>query len=339
MVAAVFSSPCYTVDAGFLFASAVKKALAFCGIFLSGGESMERLAAAEAVQRMQNYIETNLFSPITLKQLSCAAGYSPWYCARLFKEFTGKAPFEYLRARRLSAAAMVLRDKAARVVDVAFDFVFDSHEGFTKAFSRQFGISPLRYAKEAPAIRLFLPYGVLPYYRHIHKEEENMEQKHSTVFVQVVERPKRKALVRRGIKAEGYFEYCEEVGCDVWGVLLSVKEALYEPVGMWLPSGMRKPGTSEYVQGVELPLDYDKPVPEGFELMELPPCKLMVFQGPPFDDENFGEAIGELWELMDRYDPKLYGFLWADDDGPRIQLEPQGYRGYIEARPVREVNG
>lgn len=299
---------------------------------------MEHLAAAEAVQRMQDYIEAHLDEPITLRQLARAAGYSPYHCARLFREFTGKPPFHYLRARRLTKAAMVLRDEKARVVDVAFDFVFDSHEGFTKAFSKQFGISPMRYAKETPPIRLFLSYGVLPYYRHIHKEEKSMEQKLNAIFVQVVERPQRKALIRRGVKAEGYFEYCEEVGCDVWGVLLSVKEALYEPVGMWLPEGMRKPGTSEYVQGVELPIDYDKPVPEGFELMELPPCKLMVFQGPAYDDEHFGDAIEALWEQMERYDPKLYGYAWADDDGARIQLEPQGYRGYIEARPVREVN-
>ncbi len=299
---------------------------------------MERLEAAEAVQRIQDYIETHLRDPITLKQLSLAAGYSPWHCARLFKELTGKAPFEYLRARRLSAAAMVLRDERARVLDVAFDFVFDSHEGFTKAFSKQFGIPPLRYTKDKPAIRLFLPYGALPYYRHIHKEETKMARKLDSVFVQVVERPRRKALIRRGVKAEDYFAYGEEVGCDAWGVLTSVKEALYEPVGMWLPEGMIPPGTSKYVQGVELPLDYSKPAPGSFELIELPPHKLMVFQGPPYDDENFGEAIGEVWELMDRYDPTIYGYVWADDDGPRIQLEPRGYRGYIEARPVREVN-
>ncbi len=300
---------------------------------------MDRLAVVEAVQRMQDYIETHLDEPVTLVQLARAAGYSPYHCTRLFKELTGKTPFDYLRARRLTKAAMVLRDEDTRVVDVAFDFLFDSHEGFTKAFSRQFGIAPMHYAKNAPPIRLFLPYGVLPYYRTKHKEEEpTMAQQMNTVFVQVVERPKRKALVKRGVKAEGYFEYCEEVGCDVWGVLLSVKDALYEPVGMWLPPSMRKPNTSEYVQGVELPLDYSKPVPEGFELMELPPCKMMVFHGQPYDDEKFGDAIAAIWEAMEHYDPKLYGYVWADDDGPRIQLEPQGSRGYIEARPVRELN-
>ena len=86
--------------------------------------------------------------------------------------------------------------------------------------------------------------------------------------------------------AEEYFEYCEEVGCEVWSVLTSVKEALYEPIGMWLPKHLIKPGTSMYVQGVEVPLDYSNEIPGGYELIELPPCTMMVFQGEPYEDEN-----------------------------------------------------
>lgn len=160
----------------------------------------------------------------------------------------------------------------------------------------------------------------------------------NTVFVQVVDRPTRKLILKRGIKATHYFEYCEEVGCEVWDVLSGIKEAMYEPIGMWLPENLRKPDTSVYAQGVEVPANYASEVPEGFELIDLPLCKMMVFQGQPYDDEKFQEAIGELWEVMKTYNPELYGFAWADEDGPRFQLEPQGYRGYIEARPVRQLN-
>ena len=158
-----------------------------------------------------------------------------------------------------------------------------------------------------------------------------------SVFVQVVDRPQRKVIVRFGREAREYFTYCEEVGCDVWEILSGIKEALHEPMGMWLPPNLRKEGASEYVQGVEVPLDYSGLIPEGFDIMVLPACKMMVFQGPPYDDEYFEGAISNLWELMKSYDPKLYGFAWADEDGPRFQLEPMGYRGYIEARPVRSL--
>jgi hypothetical protein len=160
----------------------------------------------------------------------------------------------------------------------------------------------------------------------------------NTVFVQVVERPARKLILKRGIKAEHYFEYCEEVGCEIWDVLSGIEDALYEPIGMWLPANLRKPGTSVYAQGVEVPLDYAGEVPEGYELTRLPACKMMVFQGQSYEDEKFEQAIGDLWDVMKNYDPKLYGFAWADEDGPRFQLAPMGYRGYIEARPVRQLN-
>ncbi len=44
----------------------------------------------EAVSRMQNYIKEHLHEIITLRNLSEIAGYSPWHCARIFKEHTGK---------------------------------------------------------------------------------------------------------------------------------------------------------------------------------------------------------------------------------------------------------
>ena len=77
---------------------------------------------------------------------------------------------------------------------------------------------------------------------------------------------------------------------------------------------------------------------DGFEMIDLPPCKMMIFQGEPFEDEDFQEAIGSLWEAMKQYNPGVHGYQCADEDGPRFQLEPNGYRGYIEGRPVREVN-
>ncbi len=289
---------------------------------------------------MQDFIERHVTDPITLHMLAKAAGYSPWHAARIFKELTGKTPFEYIRELRLSRAAEKLRDEDTRIVDVALDFVFESHEGFTRAFSKQFGMSPRDYTKNKPPLKLFMPERIRDYYLRLEKGEKIMvsKTKASTVFVQVIDRPARKLVIRRGIKAPNYFEYCDEVGCDIWKELCNVKEALYEPIGMWLPKNLVKPGTSVYAQGVEVPEDFNGKVPEGCEIIKLKPCKMMVFQGPPYEDCDFQQAIGDLWEVMKSYNPELYGFAWADEDGPRFQLEPQGYRGYIEARPVRQVN-
>ncbi|MGI2336460.1 MAG: AraC family transcriptional regulator [Dehalogenimonas sp.] len=294
----------------------------------------------KAVQLMQDCIQRHLQEPINLYMLAQAAGYSPSYSSRIFKEVIGKNPFEYIRVMRLSEAAVKLRDAEVKVIDVAFDFVFESHEGFTRAFSRQFSVNPRSYRKNKPDIRLFLPLRASDYYLKNQKGKKKMIEKSqvATIFVQVVDRPERKLILKRGKKAADYYAYCEEVGGEVWNELVEIKDALYEPIGMWLPENLVTPGTSVYAQGVEVPRAYEGPVPDGFELISLSSCQMMVFQGQPYDDSKYEEAIGSLWEVMKNYDPKIYGFDWADSDGPRFQLEPMGYRGYIEARPVRPLN-
>ncbi len=289
-----------------------------------------------AVQRMQEHIMRHHQEEIALADLAKAACYSPWQALRAFSELTGRTPFQYIREVRLSAAALLLRDTNATVLDIALSCAFGSHEGFTKAFSRRFGLQPNQYRRQTPPIPLFNYYPVSSYYKHL--ERGGVTVKSEIIFTQVIERPSRKLLLLRGIKAAEYFAYCEEVGCDVWGVLESVKGASHEPIGLWLPEKWRKPGTSEYCQGVELPLDYAGAVPDGYDLIELPPCKYMVFQGEPYDDEQFEDAVSAVMAAIDRYDPKHCGWTWAASDGPRFQLAPMGYRGYIEARPVRENN-
>ena len=215
-----------------------------------------------AVQRMLQYIDEHLCEPITLLQLAQAAWYSPWHSARMFKEATGMAPFYYLRHRRLSEAARRLHSDEVKIVDVAFDFVFASHEGFTRAFSRKFGMSPQEF-------RRIWKLHIMDWSSRRHTSlatSRNKESIMETVFVQVVNRPERKAVVRFAQKASDYFSYCEEVGCDVWDVLSGIKEALYEPVGMWMPPKLQRIGTSTYIQGVEVPLDFNQNVPKDMML-------------------------------------------------------------------------
>lgn len=301
---------------------------------------MDEAETILAVQQMQEYIDLNISAKMTLKELAVVAGYSPWHAARVFKSVIGKTPFEYIRALRLTKAALLLRDNHVKIIDVALDFVFDSHEGFIRAFSKEFGMTPSKYSQQTPPIKLFMPQKVFDTYRAFHKGGEKMGEHGNTkvVFVQVIERPARKVLIKRGKKATDYFAYCDEVGCDVWSVLSSVKEAMYEPIGMWLPRYLIKEGTSQYVQGVEVPLDYANEIPDGYELIELLPCKLMIFQGESYNDDDFMEAIDEVWSHIEKFDPAVYGYEWAPEIAPRFQLAPMGYRGYIEARPIKAIN-
>lgn len=296
----------------------------------SGGEDVN--GRVEAVQRMQDYIEAHLSEDLTMAELSGAALYSPWHAYRLFVSMLGMTPAAYIRRLRLSRAALRLREGGARVLDVALDSGFESADGFQRAFHSAFGCNPCEYATRPVPIALFRPYGV----KYAPKGGTKDMKDVSTVFVRAVEKPARKVVLKRGREAKHYMQYCEEVGCDVWGILSSMDCLGGEPVCLWLPEKFIAPGTSEYVQGAEEPTDYAGPVPEGFDVIDLPACTYLEFRGEPFAEEDWEDAIRDLWAAREKYDPALAGYRW-EEENPRIQLEPQGERGYIELYPVKPL--
>ncbi len=206
----------------------------------------------KAVQRMQEYIELNLERKITMSKLTNAACYSIFHSAKIFKEITGWSPFEYIRMRRLSAAAEKLVKNNRKIIEIAFDFEFDSHEGFTRAFAKQFGVPPSKFDKiQADKFLFQPPMAAFEYYTkrlkgEISMNENQSKQKAQTVFVQIIERPERKLIFKPASKAEHYFEYCEEVGCDIWEQLGMIKNVLGEPMGLWFPQNLKPENCSTY---------------------------------------------------------------------------------------------
>ena len=284
----------------------------------------------EAVQRMQDYITDHLSEDITLAALANVSYFSPWYSYRLFLQHTNLTPASYIRRLRLSMSAIKLRDESCRIIDTALELGFGSVDGYQRAFLREFGCNPKDYAKKPVPLYLFTPYGVK--YRALRREKQMETVK--TIFIQEIEKSKRKVLIKRGIKAADYFAYCEEVGCDVWGLLQSIKSISGEPVCLWLPKSYITPGTSEYVQGVEVPADYDGMIPDGIDVIELPATRYLIFKGEPFDEEDYCQAIKEVQEAVKKYDPSVIGAQW-DLSNPHIQLEPIGKRGYMELWPIK----
>lgn len=82
-------------------------------------------------------------------------------------------------------------------------------------------------------VEVVKPWPVISSYQLNEAKKINLELE-DTLQISVLNFPARKLLLKRGIRAKNYFEYCEEVGCNVWGILISVKEALYEPFSSWL---------------------------------------------------------------------------------------------------------
>ena len=284
----------------------------------------------KAVREMQDYISEHISEDITISDLAKHVSFSPWYVRKLFLKHVGLTPAVYIRRLKLSKSALRLRDESCQVLDIAMDMGFGSVDGYQRAFRREFGCNPKEYSTSPVPIWLFTPTLIIDKERN-----QNDMSEIRNVFIQVIEKPARKVIIKRGVNAKEYFSYCDEVGCDVWGLLTSIKSISGEPVCMWLPEHLRKPVTNEYVQGVEVEADYDGPIPEGFEIIDLPASTFLLFRGEPFAEENYVAAITEIWDAEKKYNPDFIGYEW-DDKNPRIQLEPVGDRGYIELVPVKK---
>ncbi|WP_051204674.1 helix-turn-helix domain-containing protein [Butyrivibrio sp. VCD2006] len=285
----------------------------------------------KAVRKMQDYINDHIFEEITIGDLAKAASFSPWYARRIFIKYLDMTPAVYIRRLKLSKSALRLRDESCQVLEVALDMGFGSVDGYQRAFRREFGVNPKEYATSPIPVWLFTPSFIIDKER----SESDMSDIRN-VFIQVVEKPAHKVIIKRGVNATEYWSYCDEVGCDVWGLLTSIKSISGEPVCLFLPKELRNPVTNEYVQGVEVETDYKGEIPEGFEVIDLPASTYLLFRGEPFAEENYEAAIREIWDAEKKYNPEFIGFKW-DDTNPRIQLEPKGERGYIELVPVKKI--
>lgn len=93
------------------------------------------------------WLESHLDQPLSLDNVALKAGYSKWHLQRMFKEVTSHAIGAYIRARRLSKAAVALRLTSRPILDIALQYRFDSQQTFTRAFKKQFNQTPAWYRR------------------------------------------------------------------------------------------------------------------------------------------------------------------------------------------------
>ena len=87
----------------------------------------------QALQAVLDYIDDNIKNPITADMITAQSGYSAYYCSRIFTETIGIPMMSYVTWRRLQYALYDLSN-GKKVIDVAMEYNFETHGGFTKAF-------------------------------------------------------------------------------------------------------------------------------------------------------------------------------------------------------------
>lgn len=101
--------------------------------------------AWEQIQITVDYIEEHISEEIKIENLAKLASLSQFYYQRLFARLVKKPVMEYVKLRRLAKASDALLDKSKRILDIALDFGFSSHETLTRTFKDAFGMTPEEY--------------------------------------------------------------------------------------------------------------------------------------------------------------------------------------------------
>jgi len=245
----------------------------------------------EHIQRSIDYIESHLGERITVEGLAAREGFSACHYYRVFAAYTGLPVMGYVRKRRLEHAASRLA-QGGRVLDIALEFGFESHAGFTHAFQRAYGAPPERYRLHA-AERAPHPVSLALHLNHHLTGGIVMEPR-------IVARPAFKvagyALRTTSVDGENHRaipafwqDYMNTRSESLHKALTPVSHAEY---GLCMDMDMET-GAFNYVIGLEVPEGAS--VPEGLHTATVPAATYAVFTTPPSDGPGFVSSIQNTW--------------------------------------------
>ena len=93
------------------------------------------------LQSVLDCIDKRITENIRVDELARAANYSTYHFCRLFMVLTGTPVMNYVTRRKLEYALHDL-SRGRKIIDVAMDYGFETHSGFSKTFKKCFGFPP-----------------------------------------------------------------------------------------------------------------------------------------------------------------------------------------------------
>lgn len=311
------------------------------------------------VDEIDECIKNHNDEALTLCILSRKLGYSEFYTTRKFKEISGMQFKEYLRRRKLAFALKEVRDSERSILDIAFDYGFSSHEAFTRAFKKTYGITPSKYRQKP--VPVVLRTKINPFDRYfLGIGEIGMMKSTEDIKIYFVMIPAHKFLHIKNYESNGYWDFWQKQSlipgqdCEtICGLLDSIKGKLDDEGGSEPNSGSGQimayindlegrlcdwgiPRTECY--GVRLPFDYNGEVPPQMLMADIPEAEYIVFEHGPFDYEQENCSVEEKIEkAMATFDYADAGYCLDTSPGRIVYFyhDPERFFKYI--RPVKRL--
>lgn len=103
----------------------------------------------QVIQEVLRWIEDDISKPLLLVDVAAKSGYSKWYFHRCFKQKIGCSVASYIRMRRLTISAALLKNTTLTVARIYGQVGYSEQSLFTKSFRLHFGLTPCEYRKSS----------------------------------------------------------------------------------------------------------------------------------------------------------------------------------------------
>lgn len=108
------------------------------------------------------YIEDNIYSDFSLSDISKQFYMSEYHFERIFRALVGNSLKRYILGRKLTLAFYKLTSSNSSVIDIAMDYGFKYPEVFSRAFKKQFGISPQECRRKMITVKTVEKASIIP---------------------------------------------------------------------------------------------------------------------------------------------------------------------------------
>ena len=266
---------------------------------------------------------------LALQSLSKKLGYSEYHTTRRFKELSGMLLRDYIRLRKLAFALIEVRDTRASFLDIGVKYGFGSHEAFTRAFKKAYGITPSNYRKNPKPVALRTKISAFDRYI-LGIGEIGMIKSNEEVKVYFISMPAHKFLHIKNYQSNGYWDFWEKQDkipgqdCDtISGLLDSIKgkldgkdDVIGQFSGQIMAHIYESNGKIAEAYGVRLPTNYNGSIPENMLIIDIPEKEYIVFEHGPFNYEEESESVGEkLQAAIDSFDYSKTEYKLDASDG------------------------
>lgn len=109
--------------------------------------SKSKDANADLINDVIKYLEDNYYEDIKINDLVSRFNLSRSQLFKLFKNYTGLTPLDYLEDKRLIVASSLLRNTNSKIVDISNSVGFNTESYFIKCFKRKYKITPKQFKK------------------------------------------------------------------------------------------------------------------------------------------------------------------------------------------------